>query len=58
MRIDVQNLLLILICMSCIILVLATQPPACSDGSTPLKLAIGGNEPDVAALLRSAGAAE
>jgi hypothetical protein len=37
---------------------LATHPPACSDGATPLKLAILGNNRDVVALLRGVGARE
>jgi hypothetical protein len=49
------NLLLIL---CCIILVIATYPPACSNGNTPLKFAIDWNKPDVVALLRSVGAQE
>ena len=55
MRICILNLLLIL---CCIILMIATHPPACSDGSTPLKLAIDENKPDVVALLRSVGASQ
>ncbi len=35
---------------------IATHPPACRDGETPLKVAIDKNEPDVAALLRKVGA--
>ena len=49
-------LLLILLILFCIILMLSTQPPACSDGGTPLKWAIDENKPDVVALLRSVGA--
>ena len=30
----------------------APQPPPCSDGKTPLKLAIEANKPDVVALLQ------
>ncbi len=37
MRIYILNLLLIL---CCIILMIATHPPACSNGETPLKMAI------------------
>jgi hypothetical protein len=54
-RIYILNLLLIL---CCIILMIATHPPACSDGETPLKLAIDRNKPDVVALLRSVGASQ
>ncbi len=53
MRIYILNLLLIL---CCIILMIATHPPACRDGKTPLKLAIDRNKPDVMTLLRSVGA--
>ncbi len=53
MRIYVLNLPLIL---RCFILMIATHPPTCSDGMTPLKLAIDENKPDVVALLRSVGA--
>jgi hypothetical protein len=42
----------------CIILLLATHSPICSDGMTPLKRAIDMNKLDVVALLRSVGAAE
>ena len=55
MRIYILNLLLIL---CCIILMIATHPPACSVGETPLKMAIDRNKPDVVALLRSVGASE
>ena len=51
-------LLLILLILFCIILMLSTHPPACSDGETPLKLAIDSNKPDVVALLRSVGASQ
>jgi hypothetical protein len=54
-RIYILNLLLILFC---IILKIATHPPACSDGNTPLKLAINFNKSDVVALLRSVGASQ
>jgi hypothetical protein len=54
-RIYILNLLLTL---CCIILMLATHPPACSGGNTPLKLAIDENKPDVVALLRSVGASQ
>ena len=37
---------------------IATHPPACSDGSTPLNMAIDGNKPDVVALLSSVGASQ
>ena len=33
-----------------------THPPACSDGTTPLNLAIDKNELNVVSLLRRAGA--
>ncbi len=36
---------------------LAPHPPACSDGRTPLNLAIDMNKLDVVALLRKVGAA-
>jgi hypothetical protein len=36
----------------------APRSPACSDGNTPLKLAIIFNKPDVVALLRSVGASQ
>jgi hypothetical protein len=36
----------------------ATHPPACSDGDTPLKLAINKNKRKVVAFLRSVGAEE
>ena len=49
------NLLLIL---SCIILMTATHPPACSGGNTSLKSAILLNKSDVVALLRSVGASQ
>ena len=52
-RIYILNLLLILFC---IILMIATHPPACSDGRTPLQLAI--DKPAVVALLRSVGASQ
>ena len=55
MRIYILNLLLIL---CCIILMIATHPPACSLGRTPLNMAIDGNEPEVVALLRSVGASQ
>jgi hypothetical protein len=42
----------------CIIFMLETHPPACSDGTTPLKCAIDGDKRDVVAMLRSVGAAE
>ena len=51
-------LLLILQILFCIILMLSTHPPACSDGYTPLKFAIDQNKPDVVALLRSVGASQ
>ena len=51
-------LLLILLILFCIILMIATHPPDCSDGKTPLKLAIVENNPDVEALLRSVGASQ
>jgi hypothetical protein len=54
-RIYILNLLLILCCF---ILLIATHPPACSDGETPLKFAIDENKPDVVALLRSVGASQ
>jgi hypothetical protein len=54
-RIYILNLLPIL---CCIILLLATHPPACSGGNTPLKWAITVKKRDVVALLRSVGAAE
>ncbi len=37
---------------------IATHPPACSDGSTPLKVAIDRNKSDVVALLRKVGASQ
>ncbi len=49
-------LLLISLILFCIILMLSTHPPACSDGDTPLKSAIDRREPDIVALLRSVGA--
>ena len=41
-----------------VLFMIATHPPACSDGKTPLKRAIDGNERDVVALLRSVGASQ
>ena len=55
MRIYILNLILIL---CCIILMIATHPPACSDGETPLKRAIDRNNREVVALLRSVGASQ
>jgi hypothetical protein len=54
-RIYILDLLLIL---CCIILMIASHPPACSWGETPLKLAIDENKRDVVALLRSVGASQ
>ena len=51
-------LLLILLILFCIILMLSTHPPACSNGETPLKLAINENKTDVVALLCSVGASQ
>ena len=50
------KILLLILC--CVILVIATHPPSCSDGKTPLQLAIDENHDDVVALLRSVGAQE
>ncbi len=47
----------ILCCIS-IILMIATHPPACSAGDTPLKQAILYRKSDVVALLRSVGASQ
>ena len=58
MRIYILNLLLIL---CCIILMIATHPPVCSGGMTPLNYAsyaISQNKRDVVALLRSVGASQ
>jgi hypothetical protein len=54
-RIHILNSLLILFC---IILMIATHPPACSLGATPLKTAIDYKKPDIVALLRSVGASQ
>ncbi len=48
MRIYILNFLLIL---CCVIVMLASHPPACSHGATPLTLASGQNKSDVVALL-------
>ncbi len=48
MRIHILNLLLIL---CCVIVMLASHPPACSHSATPLTLAIDMNKRDVVALL-------
>jgi hypothetical protein len=47
-------------CPPCARALLCSQPHAlpCSNGRTPLKLAIDENKSDVAAFLRSAGAPE
>ena len=37
---------------------IATHPPACSGGDTPLKMAIDENKRDVVALLRRVGASQ
>ena len=37
---------------------IATHPPACRFGKTPLKFAIDGNKRDVVELLRSVGASQ
>ncbi len=47
-----------LLFLFCIILMIATHPPARSDGDTPLKTAIDCNKSDVVALLRSVGASQ
>ncbi len=49
MRIYILNFLLIL---CCVVVMLASHPPACSHGNTPLTLAIDLNKSDVVALLR------
>jgi hypothetical protein len=54
-HIYILNLLLIL---CCIIHMLATHPPSCSDSDTPLKSAIDENKTNVVALLRSVGASQ
>ena len=51
-------LLHFLLILFCIVLMLSTHPPACSGGSTPLKLAIDWIKSDVVALLRSVGTSE
>ncbi len=48
--------LLLILC--CIILMIATHPPACSNGNTPLKYAIDMINPDVVELLRRVDAEE
>ncbi len=55
MRIYILNLLLILCCIS---VLLSIHPPACSEGNTPLKVAIYRREFRIVALLRNVGTSQ